>query len=84
MSYYLHLEYVSAGQLLANLKEQLTSGPLAVIPGVRFEASACNWVENSELAPRAGCTDNTISLDAYAILATVAQRVSQPWTTWRA
>lgn len=56
--------------------EQSTSGSLAMIPGVRFEASERNCVENSESAPRAGCTDSTMSLVAYAILATVAPEIN--------
>ena len=49
-------------------------------PGVRFEARECNCLENSELAPRAGCTESITSLDTYAILATVAQQIDQLWT----
>lgn len=54
-----------------------------MIPGVRFEASECNCLENSESTPRAGCTDSTTSLDAYAILATITPRINQPWTLQR-
>lgn len=49
------------------------SGDLATTPGVLLEAAACRVLENSESAPRAGCTDNTTSLDRYATLATVKQ-----------
>ena len=62
----------------ANLKEQLTSGSLAMIPGVRFAARECRCLENSESTPRAGCTDRMTSLDAYAIRATIAPRINQP------
>lgn len=58
---------------LTSVTEQLTSGSLDMIPGVRFEASECKCLENSESEPSAGCTDRTISLEVYAILATVAR-----------
>ena len=48
-----------------------------MIPAVRFEANACNTLENSESAPSAGCTDRTTSLDRYATLATGDQLIGQ-------
>ena len=59
--------------------EQSTSGSLATKPDVRFDASESNCFENSESEPRAGCTDSTMSLQVYAILATVVPRINQPW-----
>ena len=51
--------------------EQSTSGSLAITPDIRFEASESNGFENSESELRAGCTDSIMSLQVYAILATV-------------
>ena len=47
------------------------------MPGTFFDESACRCFENSESAPSAGCTERIVSLDKYAILATVVQRVCQ-------
>jgi len=59
------------------ISSRRTSGSLAIIPGVRSEANACNDLENSESAPSAGWTDRTMSLDRYAILATDRQLINQ-------
>lgn len=48
-----------------------------MIPDVCFEDNACKCLENSESAPRAGCTDSTTSLDAYATLATIVEWIDQ-------
>lgn len=48
------------------------------MPGMFFDESACRCFENSESAPSAGCTERITSLDKYATLATVVQRVCQP------
>ena len=61
------------------MMERFTLGCLATTPGVRFEASECNCLENSESAPRAGCTDSTTWLEVYAILATAVPRINQSY-----
>ena len=48
------------------------------MPGMFFDESACRCFENSVSAPSAGCTERITSLDKYATLATVVQRVCQP------
>ena len=49
-----------------------------MMPGTFFDESVCSCFENSESAPSAGCTERITSLDRYATLATVFQRVCQP------
>lgn len=77
MSQCLDLKEVSAKCIGPSSPRKWTSGSLAIIPGVRFEANACNDVENSESAPSAGCTDRTTLLHKYAILATSNQLTGQ-------
>ena len=75
MSYCSHLSCFSQCSLSV-VMQQVTLGSLDMIPGVRFEASEYNCLENSESVPSAGCTESTISLEVYAILATVVSQIN--------
>jgi hypothetical protein len=75
--YCMHLEIKSTTFSKPIKATGRTSGCLAMSPGVCFEDNACKCFENSESAPRAGCTDSTTSLDVYATLATIAQWICQ-------